>query len=581
MVKITDIKLIEKKEEIETYEGNMRIKFKKIKMKNENDFYLYKSLLLNNDKIYNIIKDNNIIYIYYDINENIDELINIKENKECVIKKHNEPINKKEIEELFKKEDAMCKIKSKKLINGRLEDIDGTGFFLEINMKDILFKKCLLTNNHILNKNDIKLNKEIKLKYKSEIKTIKINENRRVYTNEELDYTCIEIFDKDNIKEYFKIDENLLEYSIESYKNKNIFILQYPKGNEISFSSGIILDIKDNKIIHNSSTNKGSSGSPIISRSSDYSIIGLHYGSDRDYTFNLSTNIISIFNHIKNYSNNKNENNYIIAEIEIKEEDINKKIQIINSYEEAKRINNWKDKKDDYKYENKKEILENCEIKIDNKKINFSFYCIFTKKGTYKIKYTFKSKLSKTCFLFYNCTSLTNINLSNFNTQNVTNMKCMFNGCSSLTNINLSNFNTQNVTNMDSMFCDCTSLTNINLSNFNTQKATNMGYMFYDCSSLTNINLSNFKTQNVTNMLCMFCGCSSLINLNLSNFNTHNVNDMRNMFGYCSSLVNINLSNFNTQKANMNCLFYGCKSLKKEGIISKDINIFEELFQNN
>ena len=152
----------------------------------------------------------------------------------------------------------MCKIKSKKLINGRLEDIDGTGFFLEINMKDILFKKCLLTNNHILNKNDIKLNKEIKLKYKSEIKTIKINENRRVYTNEELDYTCIEIFDKDNIKEYFKIDENLLEYSIESYKNKNIFILQYPKGNEISFSSGIILDIKDNKIIHNSSTNKGS-----------------------------------------------------------------------------------------------------------------------------------------------------------------------------------------------------------------------------------------------------------------------------------------------------------------------------------
>jgi len=41
--------------------------------------------------------------------------------------------------------------------------------------------------------------------------------------------------------------------------------------------------------------------------------------------FNLSTNIISIFNHIKNY---------IIAEIEIKEEDINKEIQIINSCEE-------------------------------------------------------------------------------------------------------------------------------------------------------------------------------------------------------------------------------------------------------
>jgi len=445
---------------------------------------------------------------------------------------------------LFQKEGAMCKIKSKKLINGRLEDIDGCGFFLEINLKDILFKKYLLTNNHILNGNDIKLNKEIILEYKNEIKKITITGNRKVYTNEELDYTCIEIFDTENIKDYFKIDENLIEYSIENYKNKDIFILQYPKRNEISFSSGIILDTKDNKIIHNSSTNKGSSGSPIISRNSNNSIIGLHYGSNQDNSFNLSTNIISIFNHIKNYYNN-NKNNYIIAEIEIKEEDINKKILIINSYEEVKRINSWKNKEDDYKYENEKEIKENCEIKINNKKFNFSFYCIFPQKGNYKIEYTFKHKLSKTCFMFYGCSSLTNINLSNFNTQNVINMHSMFYSCSSLTNINLSNFNTQNVTNMDSMFCDCSSLTNINLSNFNTQKGNNMSYMFYDCSSLTNVNLSNnFKTQNVINMLCMFCGCSSLTNINLSNFNTHNVKDMSNMFGFCSSLTNINLSNF-------------------------------------
>ena len=30
----------------------------------------------------------------------------------------------------------MCKIKSKKLINGKLEDIDGSGFFIEIDMED-------------------------------------------------------------------------------------------------------------------------------------------------------------------------------------------------------------------------------------------------------------------------------------------------------------------------------------------------------------------------------------------------------------------------------------------------------------
>ena len=42
------------------------------------------------------------------------------------------------------------------------------------------------------------------------------------------------------------------------------------------------------------------------------------------------------------------------------------------------------------------------------------------------------------------------------------------------------------------MFYECNSLTNIDLSNFNTQNVTNMSYMFYECSSLTNIDLSNF-----------------------------------------------------------------------------------------
>ena len=62
-----------------------------------------------------------------------------------------------------------------------------------------------------------------------------------------------------------------------------------------------------------------------------------------------------------------------------------------------------------------------------------------------------------------------NLDLSNFHTQNVTNMDGMFSGCSSLTNIDLSNFNTQNVTNMHEMFFRCLSLKNIDLSYFNAQ----------------------------------------------------------------------------------------------------------------
>ena len=54
--------------------------------------------------------------------------------------------------------------------------------------------------------------------------------------------------------------------------------------------------------------------------------------------------------------------------------------------------------------------------------------------------------------MFYGCSSLTNINLSNFNTNNVIDMSGLFGGCSSLKDINLSNFNTNKVTDMRAMF---------------------------------------------------------------------------------------------------------------------------------
>ena len=65
--------------------------------------------------------------------------------------------------------------------------------------------------------------------------------------------------------------------------------------------------------------------------------------------------------------------------------------------------------------------------------------------------------------MFYQCSNLTNLDLSNFNTQNVTNMSWMFDCCESLTNLNLSNFNTQNVTDMSAMFDCCNSLTKNNI----------------------------------------------------------------------------------------------------------------------
>jgi len=205
-------------------------------------------------------------------------------------------------------------------------------------------------------------------------------------------------------------------------------------------------------------------------------------------------------------------NNYIISEIVIIEEDINKNIRIINSYEEYMREHKHNDIMIK-EFKNEEEIKK-CEIKINDKLIPFNYFYKFKSKGKYRIIYTFTNNINNTGYIFSECSKLAYIDLSNFNTKNVTYMRRMFSGCYSLTNINLSNFNTNKVIDMSGMFNECSGLTNIDLSNFNTNNVTDMSCMFSGCSGLTKINLSNFITNNVTDMSCMFYGCENLTKKN-------------------------------------------------------------------
>ena len=61
----------------------------------------------------------------------------------------------------------------------------------------------------------------------------------------------------------------------------------------------------------------------------------------------------------------------------------------------------------------------------------------------------------------------------------------MFDGCSKLTSLDLSSFNTAEVTNMSRMFYNCTGLTTIYVSDgYTTAKVSNGLSMFYNCTSL-------------------------------------------------------------------------------------------------
>jgi surface protein len=62
--------------------------------------------------------------------------------------------------------------------------------------------------------------------------------------------------------------------------------------------------------------------------------------------------------------------------------------------------------------------------------------------------------------------------------KNIKNASCMFHGGSSITEIDFSNFNTSEITNMYYMFRLCSSLTSINFTNFDTSKVTEMSFFF-------------------------------------------------------------------------------------------------------
>lgn len=149
--------------------------------------------------------------------------------------------------------------------------------------------------------------------------------------------------------------------------------------------------------------------------------------------------------------------------------------------------------------------------------------------------------------MFLDMVNLADIDLSGFDTRDVTNMQNMFRNIA-VTSLDLSGFQTENVTDMTGMFYDAKNITNLDLTPLNTSNVTDMHYMFTNMNSLTSLNLSRINTSKVTNMTGMFWGVRNLPTLDLSKFDTSNVTDMSQMFLYAEKITNLDLSSFDTSK---------------------------------
>ena len=92
---------------------------------------------------------------------------------------------------------------------------------------------------------------------------------------------------------------------------------------------------------------------------------------------------------------------------------------------------------------------------------------------------------------------------------------------------------------MEGMFYGCKSLRSLDLTNFVTQQVTNMHLMFYNCKSLNSLDLSNFNIKNVINMDYMFYNCNELKYIDISSFIIEeNIYLFSNLPNYCQIVIN-------------------------------------------
>ena len=147
----------------------------------------------------------------------------------------------------------------------------------------------------------------------------------------------------------------------------------------------------------------------------------------------------------------------------------------------------------------------------------------------------------------FSYSNLYSINVSNWDTSNVTTMINTFSYCRNISKLDISKWNTSNVTNMIGMFYYCNSLKSLDISKWDTSKVVDMSGMFQECTQIeAPLDVSKWNTSNVTTMKSMFEYCSSP-SLDVSKWNTSNVTNMDRMFSD-TEVTELDISKWDTSK---------------------------------
>ena len=184
----------------------------------------------------------------------------------------------------------------------------GSGFFCKIpyTQNDNLLLPVLLTNNHVLSEDALK--NDIKIKINGDTKFMSLKD-RKTWTSKEMDFTCIEIKEKDNIHTFFNLDDNVLDKnsSNDCYLNQNVLIFAINKyDKQIGFSNGVIKKNHNSFFAHTCNSFPGCSGGCIVNQFNN-NVIGIHRGeiiTGNEKAVNTGIYINNIINRIKHSKEN-------------------------------------------------------------------------------------------------------------------------------------------------------------------------------------------------------------------------------------------------------------------------------------
>lgn len=180
---------------------------------------------------------------------------------------------------------------------------------------------------------------------------------------------------------------------------------------------------------------------------------------------------------------------------------------------------------------------------------------------------------------FFECTSLTNVDLRGLDASGATTMAFMFSGASAIRSLDLTMLDTSSCTDFSDVFQDASSLTSVDMTGWDTSKGTTFAQMLFNCKSLGHVDLSPLDTSSATTFRQMLYGCSSLKEIDLSGFKTARAKSFASMLNGCASLERVDVTGFDLSSAeDLSMFFFNCKSLSEADLATTGMSKVKTLY---